>query len=363
MRHDIELFVHAPHGASRRRHDGASREYDCLVDRANEVLAECAANPDDDAPRLVWADLVGGERGELVVLQCDLARGAISTARRARERELLDRNGIAWAGSLPRIASRWSFRRGFIEAAKLARWRFDPETLREHPLVSTLTVDRWAFGDWENVMPHVAHLRGLDLSWQYWNPGAFSVLDRFHALRAFGCADLAPAHLPYVLRLVKRCPIERLRLHAHRLDRAQLDELAAAAPNARIDDAAVDLCVVGTECAEISTLAFIVRVDRSEIFELPPTPGDEWLDIGRGRTANVRLQTGTVARMHARVGWHAGRHSIRDLQSTNGILYEGRRVEEMNLTDGDELVLGDATIRYFVGDGARERAERAARRP
>ena len=39
------------------------------------LLEECAARPDDDAPRLAWADLVGGERGELVVLQCDLARG------------------------------------------------------------------------------------------------------------------------------------------------------------------------------------------------------------------------------------------------------------------------------------------------
>ncbi|MBA3499354.1 MAG: hypothetical protein H0T65_03220, partial [Deltaproteobacteria bacterium] len=47
---------------------------------ASEILAECAANPDDDAPRLVWADLVGGERGELVVIQCDLARGGLTAA-------------------------------------------------------------------------------------------------------------------------------------------------------------------------------------------------------------------------------------------------------------------------------------------
>ncbi len=38
------------------------------------MLAQCVADPDDDEPRLVWADAVGGERGELVVLQCDLAR-------------------------------------------------------------------------------------------------------------------------------------------------------------------------------------------------------------------------------------------------------------------------------------------------
>jgi uncharacterized protein (TIGR02996 family) len=66
-------------------------------------FSACAANPNDDGPRLVWADAVGGERGELVVIQCDLARGELtpaeSRARRSRERELLDRNAVAWAGN------------------------------------------------------------------------------------------------------------------------------------------------------------------------------------------------------------------------------------------------------------------------
>jgi uncharacterized protein (TIGR02996 family) len=46
-----------------------------------ESLREaCAASPEDDEPRLVWADAVGGERGELVVIQCDLARGGLAPA-------------------------------------------------------------------------------------------------------------------------------------------------------------------------------------------------------------------------------------------------------------------------------------------
>src|SRR5688500_13601780 len=107
------------------------------------VLAECAANPDDDAPRLVWADLVGGERGELVVLQCDLARGGLTpgqvAARRKRERELLERHALAWAGSLAGIAKQWSFRRGFIESAHIME--HDPAALEAHPLLATVLIE------------------------------------------------------------------------------------------------------------------------------------------------------------------------------------------------------------------------------
>src|SRR5215203_3937104 len=109
------------------------------------MLAQCEAAPDDDGPRLVWADRVGGERGELVVLQCDLARGGLSGAelaqRRKRERELLDAHGIEWAGALTQSATRWSFRRGFIESARFApRW-FQPAHLADHPLLSTVAID------------------------------------------------------------------------------------------------------------------------------------------------------------------------------------------------------------------------------
>src|SRR5204863_2108224 len=106
------------------------------------VLQQCAANPDDDAPRLVWADLVGGERGELVVVQCDLARGGLTPAeaakRRARERELLEKHGVAWAGELASVATRWAYRRGFIEAAHFPALDFDHRRLP--PLLATASI-------------------------------------------------------------------------------------------------------------------------------------------------------------------------------------------------------------------------------
>ena len=86
------------------------------------LLAEVVAHPDDDAARMVWADAVGGERGELVALQCNLARGGVpprlAGARRARVRELLAQHGHAWA-ALDGLAVGAHFRAGFVEAVDL----------------------------------------------------------------------------------------------------------------------------------------------------------------------------------------------------------------------------------------------------
>jgi uncharacterized protein (TIGR02996 family) len=85
------------------------------------LLQEIVANPDDDAARLVWADAVGGERGELVVIQCELARGGLSRdaaiARRKREAELLEHNAAVWTRELDGLAKSPRFQRGFVESA------------------------------------------------------------------------------------------------------------------------------------------------------------------------------------------------------------------------------------------------------
>ncbi|MEO8698793.1 MAG: hypothetical protein ABI867_02085 [Kofleriaceae bacterium] len=85
------------------------------------LLEQIAAAPDDDQPRLVWADAVGGERGELVVIQCELARGGLARdaaiARRQREAELLAQHAAEWTAGFAGLAQRPTFRRGFVERA------------------------------------------------------------------------------------------------------------------------------------------------------------------------------------------------------------------------------------------------------
>jgi hypothetical protein len=92
------------------------------VDRLAQLIADCRDHPEDDGPRLVWADAIGGERGELVVLQCELSRGEHSPQRsaelRTRESELIAAHGKAW-GELAGIAIRAEFRRGFVETVTI----------------------------------------------------------------------------------------------------------------------------------------------------------------------------------------------------------------------------------------------------
>src|SRR5947209_4054416 len=83
-------------------------------------------NPDDDAPRLIFADWLeerGDPRGPFIRLQCALERlGPADPARADLEDEarvLLDKHEEEWAAPLRGVASEWRFRRGFVEEVAL----------------------------------------------------------------------------------------------------------------------------------------------------------------------------------------------------------------------------------------------------
>jgi uncharacterized protein (TIGR02996 family) len=88
-------------------------------------------NPDDDAPRLVYADWLeerGDPRGEFIRLQCELARIEDEDGRtgelRDRENSLLNLHGEKWREEIPEWArAKCEFRRGFVEEVTL--WRSD----------------------------------------------------------------------------------------------------------------------------------------------------------------------------------------------------------------------------------------------
>lgn len=132
-----------------------------------ELVAACRAAPDDDAPRLVWADAIGGERGELVVLQCDLARGDLAPAEVARRRrrcdELLAANGAAWA-DLGSFAKRVVFRRGFVASAEISMMTYLREWRAIHaraPLLASLhAIDLDATEDYSDY--HRPEFSGVD---------------------------------------------------------------------------------------------------------------------------------------------------------------------------------------------------------
>src|SRR5438270_13307263 len=90
----------------------------------DDMLTQIQAAPENDGQRLAWANAVGGERGELVTVQCRLASGAVTDRDewrqlRARERALLVARGVSWSGLAGEYPSSCMFRRGFVESAEI----------------------------------------------------------------------------------------------------------------------------------------------------------------------------------------------------------------------------------------------------
>jgi len=80
-------------------------------------------DPEDDTPRLVYADWLeerGDPRGEFIRVQCRLATLSHDDDRRPPledlERHLLERHQDVWLGPLQPLLTRWEFRRGFLDA-------------------------------------------------------------------------------------------------------------------------------------------------------------------------------------------------------------------------------------------------------
>ena len=102
------------------------------MDRVSDLVAAVAAAPDDDAPRLVYADWLierGDPLGELIALQCALARAEATdemmegeTRAIERERALRRVYEDRWLGPLRAIVEAgWVMRRGFVE--HVTAWR------------------------------------------------------------------------------------------------------------------------------------------------------------------------------------------------------------------------------------------------
>jgi len=75
--------------------------------------------------------------------------------------------------------------------------------------------------------------------------------------------------------------------------------------------------------------------------------GREILHIGRGLSAELRLDESSVSRRHAILVPRPTGARILDDRSSNGTLVNGRRVQQADLRNGDVLVLGRVVLRYL----------------
>jgi pSer/pThr/pTyr-binding forkhead associated (FHA) protein len=73
----------------------------------------------------------------------------------------------------------------------------------------------------------------------------------------------------------------------------------------------------------------------------------EAIHIGRGLSAELRLDEGSVSRRHAILVPRSAGARILDDRSANGTFVNGRRIQQADLCNGDVIVLGRVVLRYL----------------
>ena len=138
-----------------------------MADRTSELLAEIAANPADDGPRLVYADTLverGDPRGEFIQIQ--LRKGAYDGALQDREYQLLRANKERWTAEAGITGALTNFFRGFPasligSAAAILGCR---EALRTQPITSLSILSSFERLDELMQLPELARVRDITLS-------------------------------------------------------------------------------------------------------------------------------------------------------------------------------------------------------
>ena len=68
--------------------------------------------------------------------------------------------------------------------------------------------------------------------------------------------------------------------------------------------------------------------------------------LGRDSDCGFHIEERSVSRRHARIWRDAGGYRIRDLGSTNGIDYNGDRIEGKKIEEGDVFSICDYQLRF-----------------
>jgi uncharacterized protein (TIGR02996 family) len=149
---------------------------DAAMTRAEGLLHAVAEAPEDDAPRLVYADWLeerGDPRHEFIRVQLELSRLEEGNHRRwellARERQLLRAHGKQWAGPLRRFVKKWHFGRGFVEGVTLRAAEFlahGDDLSRLAPIREVRLLDAVKHLPDLAASPYLPRVTGLDLSHQ-----------------------------------------------------------------------------------------------------------------------------------------------------------------------------------------------------
>jgi uncharacterized protein (TIGR02996 family) len=149
---------------------------------AEVFLRDIVEHPDDDTPRLIFADWLEEHgdpaRGEFIRVQVQLAAGSVSLRLKQREQELLRENAVRWLGGWISKLQRWLFRRGFLEQVRCRASHFlQHDGLIDREPLAQVSLQRTA-GVLDNLAasPLLGRLTGLDLSYNFLGDAGVAVL-------------------------------------------------------------------------------------------------------------------------------------------------------------------------------------------
>ena len=70
------------------------------------------------------------------------------------------------------------------------------------------------------------------------------------------------------------------------------------------------------------------------------------MSIGRGPNNDIPISSLLISRIHAIIRWTDGAWVIIDARTSNGMYYDGKRVDQHTFTDGDRVYLADVALHY-----------------
>ncbi len=71
------------------------------------------------------------------------------------------------------------------------------------------------------------------------------------------------------------------------------------------------------------------------------------LSIGRLSENDVQIPSQRVSRLHAKILWENGRWVIEDAESLNGLVYNGNRIDQLALTNGDRIYVSPTAVLQY----------------
>jgi diguanylate cyclase (GGDEF)-like protein len=101
-----------------------------------------------------------------------------------------------------------------------------------------------------------------------------------------------------------------------------------------------------------ATLTMVTGPDTGKVYSL-----EEVTTLGRGRECTIRIEDGSVSRVHARIsrGSPTERFLVEDLGSRNGTFVDGYRIKRHSLNDGDRIQVGPSVhLRFSITDDVEE---------